>query len=139
MTFLTLLQSQGAPPPAVVAGIDGSGLRIIRRGRWPAPVRPRDLDRLPEDIAREQRMLEEYVESLEKKEKRLERAPARERKKAALETPAPRLTDAMARAASVAQLMTIARVASAAALDRKKAVEEKRRRGLTAVLLLALD
>lgn len=120
-------------PPAVQPPPDGSGLRIIH-GR-----RPRDRDRLPEDIAREQCMLEEYVQSLEKKEKKLERAPARERKKATLATPAPRLTDAMARAASAKQLMSIMRAVSAAELDRQKAAEEKRRRALTAVLLLALD
>lgn len=131
--FLT----EGEVPPVFV---DGSGLIITsRRKRRIAPVRARDLDRLAEDIAREQRMLEEYVASLERKEKRLERAPARERKKAERATPVPRLTDAMARAASAEQLMVVMRSVSAAELDRQRAAEEKRRRTLTAVLLLALD
>lgn len=51
----------------------------------------------------------------------------------------PQLTDAMARAASAEQLLTIMRSASAAVLDRQRAAEERRRRGLMAVLLLALD
>jgi len=127
-----LQQTDGAKWPVPRGG---------KRKRKPeaAPVRPRDLDRLPEDIAREQRMLEEYVASLEKKEKRLERAPARERKKAEREIPVPRLTDAMARAASAEQLMAIIRAVSAVELDRQRAAEEKRRRMLMAVLLLALD
>lgn len=119
------LTPNAAPPPPPRPADEGA-FRSRRR-------RPIERQRLREDIIREQRMLAEYVESLEKKEKKLERAPARERKKAERATPAPRLTDAMARAASAEQLMVVMRSVSAAELDRQMAAEEKRRR-MTAVL-----
>lgn len=114
-------------------GNDGAGLRFRKRAK---PLKPRPpIYRHPEEVEREQEMLAEYLRELEKKAKH--RAGARERKKAGQS--APHLTDAMARAASAEQLQTIAGAATAALLDRHKAAEEQRRRGLMAILLLALD
>lgn len=131
MPILFLWQGSGSsptPPPAIV--VDGA---MRRRIRHPEKVRLRD------DVIREERMVAEYVEQLERNQKRLARAPARERKKATRETPVPRLTDAMARAASAQQLMAVIRSASAAELDRQRAVEEEHRRRRTLLILLALD
>lgn len=132
MPILFLWQGSGSSPtpPAAVA-IDGGKIR--------ARVRHPEKARLREDVIREERMIAEYVEQLERKQTRLARAPARERKKATREIPVPRLTDAMARAASAQQLMAVIRSASAAELDRQRAVEEEHRRRRTLLLLLALD
>lgn len=124
----------GAAAPSTPELPDSSGDRRRRRPE----VRP-ERARLREDIIREERMIAEYVEQLERKQTRLAMAPARERKKATREIPVPRLTDAMARAASAQQLMAVIRSASAAELDRQRAVEEEHRRRRTLLLLLALD
>jgi hypothetical protein len=71
---------------------------VIDGGRRRRRIPHADKPRLREDIIREERMIAEYVEQLERKQTRLARAPARERKKATREIPVPRLTDAMARA-----------------------------------------
>jgi hypothetical protein len=126
--FFALLEEVSAP-------VDGSGLRIIRRRRRPGrpAVRPRDLDRLPEDIAREQRETERYLESLERKAPQQappeSAEPVADQAELAAE---PELADALARAAA-AQL--IATAAARAKEEEQRARERKR----TALLLLALD
>jgi hypothetical protein len=102
--------------------------------RWP-PLRSRRHRRLrrakhrklhPEEIVRQQRMVQEYLDSLERK--------AQEPK----QQKAPRFTPALARAAADAQISNIARIA-ALAHDRELASDELWRRQVKLVLLLALD
>lgn len=97
--------------------------------------------RLPEDIRREQQMVEDYLASLEAGKKalqRLERVPARVRKALAPKVDGRTFTEAMARAASVEQLRQIAEHSQAMASARAVARAENRRRFL-ALIVLALD
>jgi hypothetical protein len=94
-----------------------------------------------EDIAREQRMVEEYLQSLERQaitEQRADPVPADEPAPIALPAE-PVLTEAMARAASEHQLRLIAEHAQAAERARELARAETRRRRRLAVMLLAID
>lgn len=122
MTFLTLLHTAPSAPPVVVSG--ELGARWPLRGRrHPRYSRPK---LHPEEIARQQRMVQEYLDSLEQK------APPE------IQRPAPKFTAALARAAADVQLTTVIRIA-AAVQDRERAAEELRQRRLRLVLLLALD
>jgi hypothetical protein len=83
----------------------------------------------PEEILRQQRMVEEYLASLESK------APtAQEPHKKA-----PTFTPALARAAADVQLVKVVRAAAEARDRDMAALELRRRRHLTLALLLALD
>lgn len=131
--FLTLLQSPGVSPPAVVGVPDGA-----RRKR--KPKRAAD----PYALAREYNRARAVADARLEQDIAHQHAPARtpapqQPEPAEAAATAPLLTDALARAASAQQLMTLMQSASAAALDRQRAAEERRRRGLMAVLMLALD
>ncbi len=108
----------GAPPPAPAVGIDGSGLRFLR-GRRPHPT----------EIAREQRMVEDYLRSLERREREVF-SPA-----AAV---AHEFTEAMASAASAEQLRTVLQAAIASIEDRERARLEFERRYWARALALIL-
>jgi len=99
--------------------------------------------RLPEDIRREQDMVEQYLQTLERRElqaERLERVPARVRKVEAARIPAaPILTEAMARAASVEQLRRITEHTQSVERAREVARAERKRRRVLALVLLAID
>lgn len=124
---------EGAPPLQEVV-LDG--------GRWPIPRgkvrvrKPRHVpaklkDQHPEDIERERRMVQQYLDDLE---------AVKETPRPAQDEPAiePRLTEAMARAAKATDLKVIATHESAAEADRAVAEEERRRRrrAATAAVLL---
>lgn len=127
----------GTPPPAVLTDL-GTGHRHRRRKIHP-PVRPRDLDRHPEDILREQRLIERYLEEQERKAQPQAPATARPSERPIVTTPAvapiPLLHDAVARAAAAE--MFIAQVRSSSAERLAQAMSNDRRR--VALLLLALD
>lgn len=108
----------GGVSPGVVQ-IDG-GMRPRRHPRHSIPKLK------PEEIARQQRMVQDYLDSLEPK------APA------VIQRKAPTFTAALARAAADVQLTQVVR-AAAAVQDRALAAEELRQRRLKLVLLLALD
>lgn len=118
MTFLTLLHAAHSQPPVVVSGELGARRPLRRHPRYSRPKLH------PEEIARQQRMVQDYLDSLEQK------APA--------QRPAPKFTAALARAAADVQLTQVVR-AAAAVRDRALAAEELRQRRLRLVLLLALD
>jgi hypothetical protein len=121
------------PPPTPSTGVDGG--RLPRGGGRKVPKRrhvpARLIDQHPEDIEREQRMVEEYVQSLEKAEKTAQPAT-----KATIK---PRLTQAMAAIASTQQLARIAKAELVAKEDREKAEKEhqRRRAAATAVLMMS--
>lgn len=97
--------------------------------------------RLPEDIQREQQMVEDYLASLEvwkRAAQRIERLPARVRKALPPKVDARTFTEEMARAASVEQLRRIAEHSQAVESARAVARAENRRRFL-ALIVLALD
>lgn len=99
---------------------------------WPLPKYPR---RRPEEIERERKMVEEYLDKLDRRAKELRRAKsARVAKRAA---PEPQLTEAIVRAASAEQLRRIAESRAAQEATRARVVAERRRRAL--LILLALD
>ena len=99
--------------------------------------------RLPEDIRREQEMVEQYLQSLERQARRVEvarRIPARVKKAAvSQDNPVSNLTEAMARAASVEQLRRIEEHAQAVGRAREVARTESRRRRRLALILIAMD
>lgn len=135
--FPSSFYAPGYFPPAAAAVsdvvMDGGRLRARRK----------HVRRLPEDIAREQRMVEQYLQTLERRElqaERLERVPARVRKVEAARIPAaPILTEAMARAASVEQLRRITEHAQSVERAREVARAERKRRRVLALVLLAID
>lgn len=122
--FLLWQVSGDAEPPSPELWVRSPGHG--KRPRHPRYSRPK---LKPEEIARQQRATQEYLDSLEPK------APAAE-----LVRPqkAPEFTVTLARAATDVQLGRIVRIA-AAVRDRDLAAEELRRRHLKLVLLLALD
>jgi len=101
---------------------------------WPLPKYPR---RDREDIEREQRMVQRYLDDLDKKEKRLERAGEKARKPTARDKLKPRLSDAMALAASMEQLERVVRHELADEADRQKARAEFMRRYISRFVVLA--
>lgn len=119
------IESNIAPPapPADLRDIGGSRRPSAKRHPRYAKYKVH-----PEEIARQQRMVQQYLDSLEEKPK----APVGKPKKA------PKFTAALARAAADVQLTQVVR-AAAAVRDRALAAEELRRRRLKLVLLLALD
>jgi hypothetical protein len=125
-------QGSGVQPPVVLVVPDGA-----RRPR--KPKRARD----PYALAREYNRARAVADAQLEQDIAPQHAPAQtptpQPEQAEAAATAPLLTDALARAASAQQLMTIMRSASAAVLDRQRAAEERRRRGLMAVLMLALD
>lgn len=127
----TVFNTGGATPPAVVV-MDG--------GKRP-PFQWRR--KHPDEIAREQRMVEDYLETLERRErqeKRIEQLPARKRKAKTADLPhVPVLTEALARAASVVQLRRITEHAQAVEQARQVARAETQRRRKLALILFALD
>lgn len=127
-----LAQFSGTVTGGATAGPTADGARL-RRGKR----------RLPEDIRREQEMVEQYLQTLERRElqaERLERVPARVRKVEAARIPAaPILTEAMARAASVEQLRRITEHAQSVERAREVARAERKRRRVLALVLLAID
>jgi len=128
--FPSSFYAPGYFPPAV---------RAVETPRTDGGRRPRR--RLPEDILREQRMVEEYLASLEAQKKvvqRLERVPARVRKTLAPKVEERNLTEAMVRAASVEQLRQIVEHPEAVEGARSRAKAEKRRRFM-ALIMLTLD
>lgn len=116
----------GAPLP----GVDGAGIRFLHGRR-----------RLhPDEIEREQRMVDEYLAALDQAKKvaqKLERAPARIRKKA--QVPVPVLTQQMVQAANDLQINRILEAAAAAEEDRRKARAEFERRYWASFLALAMN
>lgn len=95
--------------------------------------------RRPEDIAREQRMVQKYLDDLERRKRAIvtkARAPARAAKKASVPAE-PVLTEAIVRAASAEQLRRIAESRAAQEATRARVAAEQRRRAL--IILLALD
>lgn len=115
------------------------------------PVRGRR--RRPEDYERERKMVEEYLEALDKKAR--PQVPAKatsgaggagaDRAKLSatsvqepVASPAPRLTKAMARAAHMHELDLIAQHEAAAAVDRARAEEERRRRQRAAAIAVLM-
>lgn len=125
LVYLSNLGMGGSEVQVVQPPGEGGARRLGRKRpvRHPRYSRPKIK---PEEIARQQRMVQEYLDSLEPK------APPATPKKA------PKFTPALARAAADVQLVTVMRVA-AAIRDRDLAAEELRRRHLKLVLLLALD
>ena len=129
-----------APPVVVEVTQDGA--------RWPIPRRKakQERRRSREDIAREQKMVQEYLDELERRKAppaSEEPVSGRESQEAPTRSPepaAPRLTEVMARAASAHQLQRIHEHEAAAAEDRARAEQERRRRqraAAAAVLLMA--
>lgn len=119
-------------PPAVAAVGDGAV--------WPLPKYPqkkRVRERLPQDYERERKMVEEYLEALEKKTTASTVTEAPEQPTAAIPA-VPRLTTAMARAAHLQELDVIAQHEAAAEADRARAEKErhKRRRAAAAVVMM---
>lgn len=106
------------------SGLDGSGIRFARGARR----------RLPEDYERERRMLEEYLNELERKKKPKIKAGPGKPSTATARTPViPRLSEAMAASASVAELSRIASAPAAAKADQERAEQETRRRKQAAI------
>jgi hypothetical protein len=123
--------------PVLEGGVDGSGIRFVRRKKR-IRVRPKDKERLPEDYERERKMLEEYLESLEKKARQQvpptgagdAGADGARLSATSVQAPvaspaaAPRLTEAMARVAREHELQRIAQAEVAAREDRERARRE---------------
>lgn len=109
-----------APPPPVVTN-DGGRLR----------------KRLPEDIEREQRLVNDYLDALDRVQlKKEQRGPARQVK--AAEKAVPLLTQAMLHAANERQIQEILEGA-AVERDRQLAKAEYKRRYVAAFITLMLS
>lgn len=120
--------AQAAPTPA----IDGSGLRFLRSRRSePAKLHP-------EEIERQRRMVDQYLQGLEKK---AAPKPAKQARREAKQppTPVPRLTEAMAQAATEQQIHRVLEATAAEERDRQIAQAEFRRRYWAAFLALAVN
>jgi hypothetical protein len=95
--------------------------------------------RLPADIEREQRMVEEYLSSLDRRRAAIVKksaATARAAKRVVVPVE-PELTEAIVRAASAEQLRRIAESRAAQEATRARVAAERRRR--TLILMLALE
>jgi hypothetical protein len=91
----------------------------------------------PEELSREQRMVQEYLDSLDRQKQLVERrAPAREIKRVAAARPI--LTEAVMKAANEYQIERVLRE-SADARDRAIADMERRRRYWARFLVLAVQ
>lgn len=125
-------QFAGTVTGGTTAGPSADGARL-RRGKR----------RLPEDIRREQDMVEKYLQALEQRarhEETVRRTPARVKKAAVSpDQPVPTLTEAMARAASVEQLRRIEEHAQSVGRAREVVRAESRRRRRLALILIAMD
>jgi hypothetical protein len=105
---------------------------------WPLPKYPQRV--LPEEIRRQQRMVQEYLDELDARNKKVQskRLSARERKAILTGKIEPRLTQAMALAASDEQIKALAENALAAKVDREAAQAEFKRRYWAAALSLMM-
>lgn len=132
-----IFNTGGIVPPVVTTTVDGSGLRFLRR-QQPAKLHP-------EEIARQQRMVQEYLDELDRKraaeEKRAKQkyVPARQAKRSAAAPPVPRLTENMVKAATQMHLHRILEAAAVADEDRKTARAEFERRYWAAFITLAME
>jgi hypothetical protein len=130
-----------------VPGGDELGARRPMRGRAKArkpPKQRRPIYRHPEEVERERRMLEEYLESLETKARPASEEPVRpgesqDAPTRRAEPVAPRLSDVMARLASAQQLALIASAERVAKEDRAKAQKEHKRRRAAAIAVLMMS
>lgn len=136
-TAAALILALGTSGTTIDGGrLPRGGGRKVKRRHVPARL----ADQHPDDIAREQRMLEEYLRELDEKKAPQAKAgrPATDKAPAA-EPMAPRLTQVMATLASTQQLARIARAELVAKEDREKAEKEhqRRRAAATAVLMMS--
>jgi hypothetical protein len=124
-------------PSSSVAVVDGSGLRLARR-----PARRIDDYRTREDLERERRMVEDYLEQLERAKTP---PPATPKQRAQVHArpavapraiPVPRLTKAIARAATIAELNRIEELGRQRERARVEQERQRRRRAAAALVLL---
>lgn len=124
----------GAVGAVIEAAAPDLGGRVRRRRKERTPVKPIDTYRTPEDIAREQRETERYLDELEKRKADQPKLPVT-RPAPRQQVEAPILADVAARAASAVQ----AKIEEAATAEAAGRLARRQHRRKVALLLLALD